>query len=69
MGSIMLNLQYRLLYYLDKIEREPGLNKTLIFAGTKRTADELTYNLRHDGINALAIHGDKKQSERDWVRM
>ncbi|TPX43418.1 hypothetical protein SeMB42_g04731 [Synchytrium endobioticum] len=56
-----------LLQLLDKIDREPGVNKTLIFTGTKRVADDLTLNLRRDGINALAIHGDKRQSERDWV--
>jgi len=42
-------------------------NKTLIFTSTKRTADELCRNLRQDGWPALAIHGDKSQSERDWV--
>ncbi|CAG8604726.1 6915_t:CDS:2, partial [Diversispora eburnea] len=42
-------------------------NKTLIFTGTKRTADEITKYLRQDGWPALAIHGDKAQTERDWV--
>jgi len=42
-------------------------NKTLIFTGTKRTADEITKFSRQDGWPALAIHGDKAQSERDWV--
>merc|ERR1719158_2282092 len=41
--------------------------KVLIFVATKRTADELTANLRQDGWPALAIHGDKQQGERDWV--
>ncbi|EGF83025.1 hypothetical protein BATDEDRAFT_29115 [Batrachochytrium dendrobatidis JAM81] len=41
--------------------------KTIIFTGTKRTADDITRDLRHDGFPALAIHGDKKQQERDWV--
>ncbi|KAJ2459839.1 ATP-dependent RNA helicase dbp2 [Coemansia sp. RSA 2424] len=34
---------------------------------TKRNADDITRNLRQDGWPALAIHGDKSQSERDWV--
>lgn len=38
-----------------------------MFVGTKRTADELTRYLRQDGWPTLAIHGDKQQSERDWV--
>mmetsp|Transcript_23141 Transcript_23141/g.19179 ORF Transcript_23141/g.19179 Transcript_23141/m.19179 type:complete len:80 (+) Transcript_23141:3-242(+) len=43
------------------------LAKTLIFTDTKRGADEITRVLRRDGWPALSIHGDKKQSERDWV--
>jgi len=41
--------------------------KTLIFVETKRKADELTRGMRRDGWPALCIHGDKNQSERDWV--
>ena len=29
--------------------------------------DDITSYLRADGWPALAIHGDKQQSERDWV--
>jgi ATP-dependent RNA helicase DDX5/DBP2 len=42
-------------------------SKVLIFTATKRTADSLTRTLRQDGWPARAIHGDKAQSERDWV--
>ena len=55
-----------LLRKLESIMRD-GEKKTLIFTGTKRTADELTRNLRQSGWSALAIHGDKGQQERDWV--
>ncbi|EER06839.1 RNA helicase, putative [Perkinsus marinus ATCC 50983] len=41
--------------------------KALIFTDTKRCADDITRVLRRDGWPALSIHGDKKQSERDWV--
>ncbi|KAJ9072503.1 ATP-dependent RNA helicase dbp2 [Entomophthora muscae] len=41
--------------------------RCIIFTATKRTADEITRSLRRDGWPALAIHGDKVQSERDWV--
>ena len=41
--------------------------KTLIFTETKRKADDLTRGLRQNGWPALCIHGDKSQSERDWV--
>ncbi|KAJ3086679.1 ATP-dependent RNA helicase dbp2, partial [Quaeritorhiza haematococci] len=57
----------RLVRLLEKVvdPREPS--KVIIFTGTKRKADEITYYLRNDGFSALAIHGDKKQQERDWV--
>jgi len=42
-------------------------SKIIIFTETKRNADQLTRQLRMDGWPALAIHGDKTQSERDWV--
>jgi len=42
-------------------------SKTLIFTQTKRMADMLTSSMRRNGFPSLAIHGDKSQSERDWV--
>ena len=42
-------------------------SRILIFTETKRGADDLTRALRQDGLPALAIHGDKRQNERDWV--
>jgi len=39
--------------------------KILIFTGTKRMANELAYQLRGSRITATAIHGDKKQFERE----
>lgn len=42
-------------------------DRTLIFCETKRGTDDLTRNLRRNGWPALSIHGDKSQSERDWV--
>jgi ATP-dependent RNA helicase DDX5/DBP2 len=41
--------------------------KIIIFSQTKRGCDQLTREMRQDGYPALAIHGDKQQSERDWV--
>jgi len=49
------------------LEKVMDGSKVLIFTGTKRTADSLTRSLRQDGWPARAIHGDKTQSERDWV--
>ena len=41
--------------------------RLLVFASSKRRADELTRSLRLDGWPALAMHGDKAQEEREWV--
>ncbi|RKO92878.1 P-loop containing nucleoside triphosphate hydrolase protein [Blyttiomyces helicus] len=41
--------------------------KSIIFTGTKRGADEVTDFLRRNGHDACALHGDKRQSERDRV--
>ena len=53
-----------LLKLLDKMSSK---DKAIIFTATKRGADELTTILRRSGFPALSLHGDKKQSERDWV--
>lgn len=41
--------------------------RTIIFTSKKRTADNVTKNLRQEGFPAMAIHGDKAQNERDYV--
>ncbi len=41
--------------------------KTIVFAETKRKVDEITREMRKNGWPAMCIHGDKSQSERDWV--
>ncbi|EEQ97707.1 RNA helicase, putative [Perkinsus marinus ATCC 50983] len=44
-----------------------GEAKALIFCNTKREVDQLTQLLRSQGYNAVCIHSDKEQSEREWV--
>ncbi|KAG0634638.1 P-loop containing nucleoside triphosphate hydrolase protein [Tuber brumale] len=56
----------RLIKHLEKVMDDKN-SKCLIFTGTKRTADDITRFLRQDGWPCLAIHGDKQQTERDWV--
>lgn len=56
----------RLIKHLETATQDQTA-KILIFASTKRTCDDITSYLRSDGWPALAIHGDKQQSERDWV--
>jgi superfamily II DNA/RNA helicase len=42
-----------------------GSQRTIVFARTKRGADRLTENLRKEGIDARAIHGDLRQQARE----
>jgi superfamily II DNA/RNA helicase len=39
--------------------------KTIIFVRTKRGADKLVEQLNKEGVNAAAIHGDLRQSQRE----
>uniref|UniRef100_A0A1I7YPP6 RNA helicase n=1 Tax=Steinernema glaseri TaxID=37863 RepID=A0A1I7YPP6_9BILA len=58
----------RFLELLDDImDKNKGDCKTLVFCATKRKCDELTRSLRRQGYPCLCIHGDKAQTERDWV--
>lgn len=56
----------RLYQLLNEIHSQQD-NKTLIFTGTKKMANEISGTLRRQGWSAGAIHGDKKQEEREWV--
>lgn len=52
---------------LEQILRsqEPG-SKMIVFCSTKKMCDQLARNLARQ-FGASAIHGDKSQSERDFV--
>jgi superfamily II DNA/RNA helicase len=39
--------------------------RTLVFVRTKRGADRLTKRLRKQGVESVAMHGDKTQSQRE----
>ncbi len=56
-------------HYMDKAKVAAtiigSVDRTLIFVGTKRNADRVTSQLRDEGVKARAIHGDKRQSERE----
>lgn len=41
-------------------------SKIIIFCSTKKLCDELTRSIKRN-FGAAAIHGDKSQTERDWV--
>uniref|UniRef100_A0A1B6MM05 RNA helicase n=1 Tax=Graphocephala atropunctata TaxID=36148 RepID=A0A1B6MM05_9HEMI len=55
-----------LLKLLGDISHEPD-NKAIIFVETKRGVDEITRAVQRNGFNAMAIHGDKSQQDRDYV--
>ena len=42
-----------------------GANRTLVFVRTKRGADRLVLQLRREGVQARAIHGDLRQTFRE----
>lgn len=42
-----------------------SVDRTLVFVGTKRNADRVTTQLEDEGVRARAIHGDKRQNERE----
>ncbi|KAM3717293.1 ATP-dependent RNA helicase [Dirofilaria immitis] len=56
----------KLLEFLGRTSNEQHC-KTLIFVGMKRTADWLTRLVRKQGYPALSLHGDKSQTERNFV--
>ena len=42
-----------------------GSNRTIVFSRTKWGADKLTRKLVEEGVDAAAIHGDLRQSQRE----
>lgn len=56
----------RLMKILSDIANEND-RKTIIFVETKRRADEITRTVNRRGFNAVSIHGDKSQNERDYT--
>jgi superfamily II DNA/RNA helicase len=42
-----------------------GVERALVFTNTKRAADRVAQQLRHEGVRAAAIHGDLRQPARE----
>ncbi|MDR2202618.1 MAG: DEAD/DEAH box helicase [Clostridiales bacterium] len=53
-----------LVWFMNK---NPDLGTALIFTRTKYGADRLSRRLKQSGIEALAIHGDKSQGQRQFA--
>mmetsp|Transcript_41802 Transcript_41802/g.75896 ORF Transcript_41802/g.75896 Transcript_41802/m.75896 type:complete len:495 (-) Transcript_41802:133-1617(-) len=79
-GSLSLRTAHTIRQYVEVVQHQDKKgrlkrllekvmdgSRILIFASTKRDADDLTREMRLDGMPALCMHGDKKQEERDWV--
>ncbi|KAH9290700.1 hypothetical protein KI387_034817, partial [Taxus chinensis] len=67
-GSIDLKANHSIGQIVEVVsEYEKYPSRILIFMETKKGCDHVTKQLRMDGWPALSIHGDKSQSERDWV--
>jgi superfamily II DNA/RNA helicase len=45
--------------------REDARGRTLVFVRTKRGADRLVKKLKNQGLEAVAMHGDKSQGQRE----
>jgi ATP-dependent RNA helicase DeaD len=52
---------------LKELIEEQGIRKAIIFTRTKRGAYRLSKQLKNNGYNAGALHGDLTQSQRDKV--
>lgn len=61
------NAKKQLLYnHMREVLRVPG-NKALVFVGSKTLADELAQTLASEGFSTDAMHGGRKQWDRDEV--
>jgi len=63
----MVNNRYDKEEHLDAILRQHRQEKILIFANTKVMCGDLAYQLKGMGYRVAAIHGDKKQDQREYV--
>jgi superfamily II DNA/RNA helicase len=61
--------RFLLVHQLDKVKVTAAIcrsaQRALVFSRTKRGADRLTVELRKEGVNARAIHGDLRQQHRE----
>ncbi|MDP2698975.1 DEAD/DEAH box helicase [Thalassospira sp.] len=52
---------------LVQLLKREGADRVLVFTKTKADADELSFQLRDEGVQADAIHGDKQQRIRQKI--
>lgn len=51
-------------HLLAKLLRDPDVENALVFSRTKHGADRIVRELKREGIDSVAIHGDKSQGQR-----
>jgi len=64
--EVMQSSQAKMGRCQDILRKFPRGTRIIIFCSTKRMCDQLAWNLNRE-FGASAIHGDKKQQERDMV--
>jgi superfamily II DNA/RNA helicase len=70
-GVTVAEMTHRFLrvHQMDKVKVTAAIsrsgNRTLVFSRTKRGADRMVEQLEAEGVDAAAIHGDLRQSQRE----
>jgi superfamily II DNA/RNA helicase len=61
--------RFLLVHEMDKVRVAAAIarsvDRTMLFTRTKRAADRLARDLRDEGVDAAAIHGDLRQKDRE----
>jgi ATP-dependent RNA helicase RhlE len=60
---VAVEQEHKLAALIAELRRDDGL--TLVFVRTRRGADRLVKRLARAGVDAVAMHGDKSQSQRE----
>src|SRR5437588_3782338 len=60
---VSVALEHRVAALVNELRRDRGL--TLVFVRTKHGADRLVKRLRAHGVDAVAMHGNKSQRQRE----
>lgn len=63
----ILTQEHSKLDELRKLVTHHRDKRVLVFCKTKRTADDLEWQLKKWGYDAMAIHGDKEQRQREFI--
>jgi ATP-dependent RNA helicase DDX5/DBP2 len=64
--NVILCSSHEKMGHLQQILRSKMGQRVIIFCSTKRMCDQLAWSIGRE-YNAAAIHGDKRQQERDYA--